>query len=84
MLIEADADPNFGTVRFDWVETDPQRPALDVLLRLITLADNAYRHEALLRRGYEVVYREYSGGHDYACWRGGLADGLIELLGDSR
>ncbi len=36
----------------------------------------------LVERGYEVTYREYRGGHDYACWRGGLADGLVALLGD--
>ena len=28
-----------------------------------------------------VVYREYDGGHDPVCWRGGLADGLLALLG---
>jgi enterochelin esterase family protein len=26
-------------------------------------------------------FREYRGGHDYACWRGGIADGLIAQLG---
>lgn len=25
--------------------------------------------------------REHNGGHDAVCWRGGLADGLVELLG---
>ncbi|GAA1524154.1 alpha/beta hydrolase-fold protein [Kribbella lupini] len=28
----------------------------------------------------EIVYREYQGGHDFACWKGELADGLIALL----
>jgi len=36
-------------------------------------------HDVLCRRSYEVRYREYDGGHDIACWRGGLADGLIAL-----
>lgn len=31
--------------------------------------------------GYPVAYTEYTGGHDYACWAGGLADGLADLLG---
>ena len=38
-------------------------------------------HHTLLVRGYDVRYREYEGGHDVACWRGGLADGLVALLG---
>jgi enterochelin esterase family protein len=31
--------------------------------------------------GGAVRYREYEGGHDVACWRGGIADGLIEAWG---
>jgi len=38
-----------------------------------------------LRRGListqvDLRYVEYNGGHDYACWRGGLIDGLAALL----
>ncbi len=32
--------------------------------------------------GATVQYREYCGGHDFACWRVGLVDGLIALLGE--
>ena len=31
--------------------------------------------------GIHIRFREYNGGHDYACWRGGVADGLRTLLG---
>ena len=34
----------------------------------------------LAQAGADVRFVEYNGGHDYACWRGGLADGLRHLL----
>ncbi|MEV4621121.1 alpha/beta hydrolase-fold protein [Asanoa sp. NPDC049573] len=37
--------------------------------------------DALTGSAKEVLYREYEGGHDLACWRGGLADGLVAALG---
>ncbi|MEA5055601.1 MAG: enterochelin esterase [Propionicimonas sp.] len=40
--------------------------------------------ERLARAGAEVQFVEYNGGHDYACWRGGVADGLRYLLPVSR
>ncbi|WP_019630452.1 alpha/beta hydrolase [Actinomadura atramentaria] len=33
-------------------------------------------HAALRERGYDTALTEYTGGHDLACWRGGLADAL--------
>jgi len=45
------------------------------------LLANRRMHEVLVEKGYEVRYSEFDGGHDYACWRGSLADGLIALLG---
>lgn len=36
---------------------------------------------ALRERGVALSYREYNGGHDYACWQVAFADGLRELLG---
>ena len=35
----------------------------------------------LRAKGYAVHYAEYSGGHDYLCWRGTLVDALIALRG---
>jgi len=37
---------------------------------------------AMAAQGYQVSFKEYQGGHDFACWRGGLAEGLIALLAD--
>ncbi|MFH8404804.1 alpha/beta hydrolase-fold protein [Streptomyces sp. NPDC018019] len=37
--------------------------------------------DTLRARGHSVTYAEYNGGHDYACWAGGLAEGLADLLG---
>lgn len=36
--------------------------------------------DRLMKAGAEVQLVEYNGGHDYACWRGGIADGLRVLL----
>nr|WP_243752095.1 enterochelin esterase [Leucobacter weissii] len=49
----------------EWVLREPNR----------RLAD------AVAAAGGDIRYTEYNGGHDYACWRGGLADGLRVLLG---
>ncbi|TJZ58897.1 enterochelin esterase [Streptomyces piniterrae] len=38
-------------------------------------------HDALDAHGHPVTRTEFNGGHDYACWRGGLADGVVALLG---
>lgn len=42
---------------------------------------NARLAERLRAEGITVDNRECSGGHDYACWRGGYAYGLQSLLG---
>lgn len=48
----------------EWVLAEPNR---DLALRLAGA-------------GAEVSFVAYNGGHDYACWRGGIADGLRYLL----
>ncbi|MFC7419018.1 enterochelin esterase [Iodobacter arcticus] len=41
---------------------------------------NETMRDALLQAGHQVNYRLFEGGHDWLCWRGGLLDGLSELL----
>jgi len=45
-------------------------------------------HDELARRlreaGLDVTVAAYNGGHDYAWWRGAIADGLRELLPPAR
>jgi len=40
---------------------------------------NRRMHELLAERGYDVVYDEYSGGHNYPSWRDRLGRG-VEML----
>lgn len=41
---------------------------------------NRQMHQALVANGHRVYYRQFNGGHDAICWRGGLIDGLKILL----
>ncbi|WP_170989574.1 enterochelin esterase [Kribbella jiaozuonensis] len=43
------------------------------------LVANRHLRTILRIKGYDLEYAEYNGGHDYACWRGSLADALIKL-----
>lgn len=45
------------------------------------LQTNRHLRDVLVARGYQVHYAESASGHDYVQWRGGLACGLIALLG---
>ncbi|MFC7302954.1 enterochelin esterase [Streptomyces monticola] len=68
-----------------------ESPRLPVRLRLsageqewVLLPATRRLRDTLRERGYaDATYREFNGGHDYLCWRTELADGLVELLGQS-
>ena len=42
---------------------------------------NRHFRDVLMSKGYSVKYMEFIGGHNFICWRGSLADGLIYLIG---
>lgn len=79
---EFDAGSEWLTRRFAAEERRPVRFWIEVgLQEWMLLAQNRHLRDVLTARGYDLAYREFNGGHDYACWRGGLADGLAHLLG---
>jgi enterochelin esterase family protein len=44
------------------------------------LQGNRKMARLLRRQGYALTYREYSGGHNYTCWRDDIGRGLEELF----
>lgn len=55
-----------------WLEVGTHEPVL--------LEPHRRLRDVLLDRGVPLDYREYVGGHDPVCWRGGIGDGLLDLL----
>lgn len=50
----------------------------------LQLLPNRILHDVLRGKGYDVAYREFTGGHDYLNWRGTLSDGLMAVIGTTR
>ncbi|GAA1384178.1 hypothetical protein GCM10009639_05350 [Kitasatospora putterlickiae] len=81
---EFDSGGEWLTRRFAATERGGARFWIEVgLQEWMLLTQNRHLRDVLTARGYDLAYREFNGGHDYACWRGGLADGLVHLLGGS-
>jgi enterochelin esterase-like enzyme len=45
------------------------------------MAEKHRFRDVLKAKGYSVQYSEFTGGHEYVCWRGTFADGLMALAG---
>jgi enterochelin esterase family protein len=45
------------------------------------LVTNRHLKDVLRAKGYEVHYSEVAGGHEPLAWRGGVAEGLVQLQG---
>jgi enterochelin esterase family protein len=44
------------------------------------VAANRHLRDVLKAKGYEVIYSEFAGNHDYFYWRGTFSDGLLSLV----
>ncbi|KWT57650.1 esterase [Streptomyces albus subsp. albus] len=81
---DAERGAEWLTRQYATAERRPVRLRLEVgLQEWMLLAENRRLRNVLRARGYDVAYEEFNGGHDYACWRGGLAMGLGALLSGS-
>lgn len=66
---------------FEGQEASSVRFFLEVGSEEGELLDSNVRFQQVLEKGgNDVRFRAYRGGHDYACWRGGLADGIVAVL----
>ncbi|MFI6874919.1 alpha/beta hydrolase [Streptomyces sp. NPDC050400] len=58
-------------------ETAPIRIFHDVGELESSLTHSRWLDHVLTGKGYDTLYREFAGGHDYAWWRGLFADALL-------
>lgn len=79
----SDDDPEWLTGRYARAGRLPVRFYVEAgALEWLLVEENRRFAGTLTGRGYDVTYAEYKGGHDPACWIGGLADGLCALAGE--
>jgi enterochelin esterase-like enzyme len=45
------------------------------------VAANRHMRDALMAKGYGLRYAEFDGGHSFLTWSGGMANGLVFLMG---
>ena len=72
------------SVVFDLVRHGPVRPVsiwMNVGRYEWLLDSNRRMHELLVEKGYNMVYDEYNGGHNYPSWRDSVGQGLETLFG---
>lgn len=48
------------------------------------LSSNRHLRDVLCLKGYQLTYKEFSGGHENQCWQQSVVDGLVTLLGPRR
>ncbi|MFJ3953904.1 enterochelin esterase domain-containing protein [Streptomyces libani] len=77
----AHGEPSWPSQWFAPPHRDGVRIHLDIARQDVAKVPGPALHDLLDRCGHTVTWQEFSGGPDHACWRGGLADGLIALLG---
>jgi enterochelin esterase family protein len=77
VVVVVDPDAEWLTAR---LRTEPP-PAGAIYLEVgsnewVLLEPTRRLRDVLMDRGAKPTYREFTGGHDHACWRGSLLDGL--------
>ena len=73
-----------GMVTSELVRYLPQMPVkiwMDVGQFEWLLGPNRRMHASLVEFGYDVIYREYPGGHNYPYWRNDIWQGLEAFFG---
>lgn len=87
---EGETEPEWLIERFEASQRLPLRFSLDSGLLeedsapgwTSILQSNRRLRSVLKEKGYQVQHAEYAGGHDYICWQGTLADGLLALASE--